>query len=134
MTAAERIAVCCQADAEEARRRARMAGAVLGFSSVEQEAVALATMELATNLVRYARGGEIHIQPVSGPAGSGLRLESRDTGPGIADVERALVEGFSTGGGMGEGLPAVRRLMDSFEIASTPERTTIVACKWPARR
>ncbi len=132
VSAGGRIIVSCRAEAEEARRRARTLAAALGFGPVEQEAVALATMELATNLVRYAPGGEIRIEPVPGPGGSGVRVESRDRGPGIADVEQALAAGFSTGGGMGEGLPAVRRLMDSFDVASTPKGTAIVACKWPA--
>lgn len=134
MTAGDRIAVSCRADAEEAHRRARTLAAGLGFSPAEQEAVALATMELATNLVRYTPGGEIRLAQVTGPAGTGVRVESHDHGPGIADIGQALTGGFSTSGGMGEGLPAVRRLMDSFEIASTPQQTTIVACKWPARR
>jgi serine/threonine-protein kinase RsbT len=107
--------------------------ASVGLGRQAAEECALSTSELATNLVRYAIRGELLLSPVRGPSGTGLEIESVDHGPGIADVERALRDGFSTGGGLGGGLPGVRRMMDEIEIATGPAGTRIVARKWPKR-
>ena len=126
-----RLAVRSRAEAEAARRAARDLAGALGFGRAEAEAVALAVSELATNLARYAIRGELVLRPVSGPRGVGLEVESRDAGPGIAALDLALRDGHSTGGGLGSGLPAARRLLDEFAIATGPEGTTIVGRKWP---
>jgi serine/threonine-protein kinase RsbT len=124
-----RLPIRRQADVEQARRAARSLTRQLGFAAADGEAVVLATSELATNLVRYARDGVILLRAMEG-AGGGVQVESRDGGPGIADVATALTDGVSTGGGLGNGLPAVRRLMDTFSVTTGPEGTTIVAGKW----
>ncbi len=121
-------------DVEAARRAARELAGTAGLDTVAAEAVALAVSELATNLLRYAQDGVIALAQVQGARGAGVQVESRDTGPGIADLGRALEDGYSTGGGLGSGLPAVRRLMDEFDIATDSTGTRIVACKWPPRR
>ena len=100
----------------------------------DAERVALAVSELATNLVRYAQEGTIVLSSVAGSAGTGIQVESWDVGPGIADLEQALEDGFSTGGGLGSGLPAVRRLMDEFTIATGPSGTRIVVRTWATNR
>jgi serine/threonine-protein kinase RsbT len=128
------FAIAGPADVECARREARSLAQRLGFGAADVECVGLAVSELATNLVRYARDGAIHLTTVSGPRGVGVEVESRDAGPGIADVGQALADGFSSSGGLGGGLPGVRRLMDDFELASGPTGTTIVARKWPSSR
>ena len=125
--------VATQTDVGRARREARSLAVAQGLRRDDAEAVALAVTELATNLVRYATGGMIVLQPCANRCGLGIQVESRDAGPGIADLGRAMQDGFSTGGGMGSGLPAVRRLMDDFEIASTPQGTRVAARKWAAR-
>jgi len=94
------------------------------------EELALAVTELGTNLLRYARDGELVLSVVQGPSGEGVRVESHDAGPGIRDLELAMQDGFSTGGGLGSGLPGVRRLMDEFELSSTASGTEVVATKW----
>lgn len=119
-----------QRDVERARRHGRTLAEAQGFSQANAECVALAISELATNLMRYARGGVIHLSADAGPRGRFVELESTDCGPGIADVEQAMQDGFSTGGGLGHGLPATRRLMDEFHIASGPAGTHVVARKW----
>jgi serine/threonine-protein kinase RsbT len=129
-----RIAVNSSTDAERAQRVARGMARARGLGQIEVESVALATYELATNLVRYGTNGVMTLVSIEGPRGAGLQIESHDTGPGIADVERALSDGFSTGGGLGGGLPAVRRLMDDFDIVSSPRGTQVIARKWPSRR
>ena len=124
-----RRGVSTAVDVEAVRRAARTIAGCLGFTLADTEKVALAAAELAMNLVRYARSGEIVIGPVGGQRDRGVRIESHDRGPGIADVERAMADGYSTGGGLGSGLPAVRRLMDEFELTTSPAGTTICTCK-----
>ncbi len=104
------------------------------MSREEAETVVLATAELAANLVRYASAGEILLDTIEDQRGRGVRIESLDAGPGIASVQSAMQEGFSTGGGLGSGLPSVRRLMSSFAIETSPAGTRVVACKWPNER
>jgi serine/threonine-protein kinase RsbT len=128
------LTVTSRADADRARRESRALALDCGFSRADAERVALAASELATNLVRYAPSGTIRLTVADGPRGRGLRIESTDDGPGIANLDRALEDGFSTGGGLGSGLPATRRLMDEFEIATGSGGTRIVASKWPSRR
>jgi anti-sigma regulatory factor (Ser/Thr protein kinase) len=127
------LPVHAQVDVERARRAARTFATAVGFAGIEIEELALAVSELATNLVRYAENGELTLRITGDPAGSGVEVESRDIGPGIADLDFALREGASTGDGLGGGLPAVRRLMDSFDITPGPAGTTIIARKWPPR-
>jgi anti-sigma regulatory factor (Ser/Thr protein kinase) len=118
-------------DVETARRLAREVAVEQGLDRVAAEEVVLVVSELATNLVRYARGGELLVralQPV------GVEVLSRDRGPGIADLEVAQRDGHSTGGGLGLGLGAVGRLMDSCEIESGPDGTRVTARKLPSRR
>lgn len=118
------------ADLERARREARQRAGLLGFDIIATEAVTLATLELGSNLLRHAIQGKLRIYDVEEDRRRGIVLESRDAGPGIVDVPRALTDGYSTGGGLGSGLPAVRRLMDTFSLESGPGGTTIAACKW----
>ena len=134
MSARRVVRVADRLGADDARRAARALAVDLGFSPHDVEAVALAAGELAMNLHRYARDGEIIVEAIGEPAHRGIRITSRDSGPGIDDVEAALRDGFSTGGGFGNGLPATRRLMDDFDLATGAHGTTITACKWPSRR
>ena len=129
-----RVAIRSPTDVEQVRRGARDLAQSLGFDRPMAERVTLATVELATNLLRYARDGELRLTVIPGTDGRGVQLESQDAGPGIADVPQALTDGFSTGGGLGSGLPAVRRLMETFSIESSPRGTRIVTCLWPTSR
>jgi serine/threonine-protein kinase RsbT len=123
-----------QVDVDRARRLTRELSLTHGLGAVDTERVALATVELATNLVRYAHGGELVLRVIQSSSGEqGIEIESRDDGPGIVDVEEAMQDGFSTGGGLGGGLASVRRLMDEFVLTSAPTGTRIVARKWPTR-
>ena len=128
------LTITNRADAEQACRAARTLARTHGFSAANAERVALAVSELAMNVVRYARGGTMQFHTVDGPRGRGIRIECTDHGPGIPDLERALSEGYSTGGGLGAGLPAVRRLMDEFSITTGRSGTRIVATRWPTCR
>jgi len=126
----QQFPVTSQADVELARRAARSLAATLGFETADVERVALTMSELATNLLRYAVQGEVVLAPVASATGQGLRIESRDAGPGIADVGAALRDGVSTAGGLGNGLPGVQRLMDEMTITTAPHGTRIVVYKW----
>jgi serine/threonine-protein kinase RsbT len=127
-----RVAITGEDGIIVARQAARELAQRLGFSLVDQSRITTAVSELARNVVRYAAGGEALLRPL-GPSdrGVGLEIVIRDAGPGIADLERALEDGFSTGSGLGMGLPGARRLMDELTIDSAPERgTTVTIRKW----
>ena len=117
-----------------ARQQAREAAKDLGFGLVDQSRIATAISELARNVVRYAieSRGEVLIRALApSEKGIGIEMIVRDNGPGIANVEQALRDGFTTGTGLGMGLPGTRRLMDEMTIDSTPGRgTTVTIRKW----
>jgi anti-sigma regulatory factor (Ser/Thr protein kinase) len=118
-------------DVGAARRAAKALAEKLGFGPVAAEEIALAVIELATNLVKYTSGGDLVLAPLAEGARVGLEVVSQDKGPGIPDVERALTNGYSTSGSRGMGLGAVNRLMDEFDIQSRPREGTRVVCrKW----
>jgi serine/threonine-protein kinase RsbT len=119
-----------QNDVEVARRSARVLAHELHFDRIEAEAIALTVSELATNLLRYATGGKIDVVGVDGPRGAGIEIESRDQGPGIRDLGEAVTDGYSSGGGLGSGLGSAKRLMDEFELTSSPTGTIVVCRKW----
>jgi serine/threonine-protein kinase RsbT len=117
-----------------ARQQARETAKEMGFGLVDQSRIATAVSELTRNVVRYATGGQgdVLIRELEPSAkGIGIEVIVRDDGPGIANVEQALREGFSTGTGLGMGLPGTRRLMDEMAIDSAPGRgTTVSIRKW----
>lgn len=124
------LAVTSDSHVGRVRRAARRLATSCGADVEAAEVVALAVTELATNLVRYARAGRVTLSVVRDGDRVALQAESADDGPGIADLKLALEDGYSTGGGLGDGLPAVRRLMDDFEMTSSSGGTKIVARKW----
>jgi serine/threonine-protein kinase RsbT len=130
--AGEVVPITGEDDIVRARQRAREVAKALGFGMVDQSRIATAVSELARNIVRYASGsrGEMRLRQVRG-ARDGLEIVVADRGPGILDVEQALRDGYSSGTGLGMGLPGARRLMDEMEIESELGRgTTITIRKW----
>ncbi len=118
-------------DLVRAREQGRALAGQLGFTQGDLTLVATAISELARNIVRYARRGEIILRPVKDGGVSGIAIIARDEGPGIPDVNRAMEPGYSTAGGLGLGLPGVRRIMDKFEIVSEIGHGTVVTVtKW----
>ena len=127
----ERIAILSDSDVVRARQVGRSLAASIGFSQTDQALIATAISELARNIVLYARAGEVRVDALEDGGRRGMVVVARDEGPGIQDVERALEPGFSTSGGLGLGLPGVRRLMDDMKLESKRGRgTTITARKW----
>jgi anti-sigma regulatory factor (Ser/Thr protein kinase) len=118
-------------DAGKARRVARSLADRLGFAPQACEEIAIAMTELATNLIKHAQGGRLTLTPLDADGRIGLEIQSDDNGPGIADIEQAIGDRFSTTGTYGTGLGAVNRLMDELEIASHRDRGTQIVCrKW----
>jgi serine/threonine-protein kinase RsbT len=110
----------------QARKEARALATDLGFDATSQTLIATAISELARNILKYARRGEIRLQPVSRNGARGITVVAADEGPGIADLDQAMSDGFSTGQGLGLGLPGTKRLMDDFDLISEVGKGTVV--------
>jgi len=126
-----RVGVRVDADIVTARQKGRELAMRAGFSDSDATVVATAISEIARNIVRFARRGEVVMTMVADGDTSGVTIVARDAGPGIPDIDQAMVVGYTTYGGRGLGLPGTRRLMDEFEITSEPGRgTTVTMTKW----
>lgn len=126
-----RIPIRSGGDVVTARLEGRQLAAETGLNGSNLTVIATAISEMARNIVEYAREGEIILRVVQDGLKRGVRVEARDHGPGIPNIELAMQDGYSTGRGLGLGLPGIRRLMDDFAIQSkVGEGTTVVATKW----
>jgi serine/threonine-protein kinase RsbT len=125
------VSINSDQDIVAARQKGRTLAAALGFSSGDATLIAAAISELARNIVTYAKSGEIQLIELNGSTRQGIQVVARDEGPGIADIQQALRDGFSTSGSLGLGLPGVKRIVDEFEIVSgEASGTTVTAKKW----
>jgi serine/threonine-protein kinase RsbT len=123
------VPIRSSADIVTARQQGRSLASELGFSVGDLTIIATAISEVARNILEYAQEGEIGLSLVRTGSRVGMCVAARDAGPGIADVGRAMQDGYSTHKGLGLGLPGVRRLMDDFEIASEVGNGTVVTMK-----
>ena len=129
-----RIEVSEERDLVRVRKAVRDACSVTGFGLTDITRIVTAASELARNIYRYAGEGEMRWNGVNDGKKTGIKLIFEDHGPGIADIETALSEGFSTGRSMGMGLPGAKRLMDEVESESGVDQgTKVVVCKWMQR-
>ncbi|MCP1156452.1 MULTISPECIES: anti-sigma regulatory factor [Bacillus] len=118
-------------DIVAARQLGRNVAKELGFGTVDQARITTAISELARNIYLYAGQGQICIEKIYDGGKAGLQIVAVDSGPGISDMRQVMEDGFSTSGGLGAGLPGVKRLMDEFYINSSPgDGTDIRATKW----
>ncbi|HSA57412.1 MAG TPA: ATP-binding protein [Gemmatimonadaceae bacterium] len=118
-------------DIVTARQEGRRLAGTLSFSPSDLTVIAAAISEVARNILTYAGSGHVDIGLIERGGRRGVTIVARDEGPGIADVQLALQDGFSTSGGLGLGLPGARRLMDDFEISSEIGQGTVVTMrKW----
>ena len=103
-----------------------------GLSLVDQTKLVTAASELARNALIHGQGGLARLETVTSPNGrGGVRIEFADEGPGIGDIDLALTDGWTSGGGLGLGLSGARRLVDEFELTSKPgSGTSVVVTKW----
>ena len=126
------IALEDEHDIAVARGEVRVLAAAIGFRLIDQTRLATVASELARNVVKYAKRGRMIAQPVESAVGRrGLRLIFEDTGPGIPDLAAAMRDGFTTGRGLGKGLPGSKRLVDDFRIESEVGRgTRITVVRW----
>ena len=119
------------ADIVAARQEGRKLARTLGFSEVDQIVIATAISEVARNIVEYAKEGKIYISPLVDGIRKGIMIVAQDQGPGIAELQKAMQVGYSTGRGLGLGLPGAKQLMDEFEVkSSTGQGTTVKMKKW----
>lgn len=126
-----RIPIEHDVDIVTARQEGRKLAARIGFSGSDLTVIATAISEIVRNIVVYAKHGELEISAIRAGGRQGILIVARDTGPGIADLGRAMTDGYSTGGSLGLGLPGARRLMDEFDIVSTVgQGTTVTMKKW----
>ena len=128
-----RLPLAGEDDLIVARQHARAIAGALGFGAVDQSRIATAVSELARNVLRYAEGGrgEVLIRTLTTGRDQGIEIVVSDAGPGIADVELAMRPGYTSGRGLGMGLPGTKRLMDEMEMESALGRGTVVTIrKW----
>jgi len=125
------IRISCGSDVVTARQKGRELAAAVGFSGTDQTLIATAISELARNIVSYAGTGHVELSKIVERGKRGVLVVARDEGPGIANLELAMRDGYSTGKSLGVGLPGARRLVDEFELVSTVgSGTTVTLKKW----
>lgn len=124
--ATDRLDVHCEADIVSVQQHVARTAKIAGLSSFSVTKLVTAASELARNLVVHTGGGYVDVGVVDEGPRTGVRVVVADDGPGIADLAMAMRNGYSTGGGLGLGLPGAKRLVDEFDIWSVPGRGTVV--------
>ena len=118
-------------DIVQVRHAVRALAAEMRFSLVDQTKLVTAASEIARNTLQYGGGGTAAIETVEQNGRQGMRLVFEDRGPGIADLARAMQDGYTSGGGLGLGLGGAKRLVNEFEIVSRPgEGTRVTLVRW----
>jgi serine/threonine-protein kinase RsbT len=127
----ERLPLRTSEDVVSVRQAARAIAVEIGLSLVDQTKTVTAASELARNTVVYGGGGWAHFEVLNRAGKKGMRVVFEDQGPGIPDIEKALQDGFTTGSGLGLGLGGAKRLVNEFDISSTPGiGTRVTITKW----
>jgi len=125
------LAIKSSEDIVRMRQLVREHAIAQGFSLVDQTKIVTAASELARNILNYAGSGQLAIEQVANGARKGVKLVFSDKGPGIADIELAMKDGYTTGGGMGLGLGGSKRLASEFHIESkVGEGTRVSLTRW----
>jgi serine/threonine-protein kinase RsbT len=131
MSRDETLSIRSSEDIVLVRQAVRAAAVDLRFSLVDQTKIVTAASELGRNTLDYGGGGTVRLQVLQDGGRRGIRLTFEDKGPGITDIERALKDGYTTGGGLGLGLGGARRLSSEFSIDSRPgEGTRVTIARW----
>ncbi|CAL9647881.1 ATP-binding protein [Streptomyces sp. enrichment culture] len=131
LTTTTRLPIGSDADLAWVRQQVRQAAADLGFGLVQQTKFVTAASELARNTLVHGGGGHLEMTPLTEGGQRGLRLSFVDEGPGIRDVEQAMTDGYTTGGGLGMGLSGAKRLVQEFTLDSRPgQGTTVTVTDW----
>lgn len=125
------VAVRSASDIVTARQRGRALAEQIGFTGSDLTVIATVISELARNILEYAKSGEVVLSLGQRGSRVGIVVVARDQGPGIPDLTKAMQDGYTTGRGLGLGLPGVKRLVDDFEIVSELGKgTTVTVKKW----
>lgn len=131
VTATEALAIHVERDVVLLTTYVRKQAGLLGMSVLNQTKLITAASELARNMLNYASGGDVQVELLSRGKQVGIRLVFMDKGPGIADITQAMQDAYSTGQGLGLGLPGAKRLVSEFFIDSTVgQGTTVTIIKW----
>ena len=131
VTKTETLPVRADADVVHVRQQVRSWAVELGFGLVDQTKIVTAASELARNALVYGGGGTVRFESLNDGMRKGLRLTFEDRGPGIADLELAMKDGYSTGTGLGLGLSGAKRLSNEFDLRSAPgEGTRVTITRW----
>jgi serine/threonine-protein kinase RsbT len=127
----ETVPIASSSDVVLARQKVRQWAIEMKFTLVDQTKLVTAASELARNALEHGKGGQMVIEQVDNSIKNGLKLVFEDRGPGISDIEAALRDGFTTGGGMGLGLGGSKRLVNDFQIESEPGKgTRVTVVRW----
>jgi serine/threonine-protein kinase RsbT len=128
---AKTLTVATSEDVVRVRREVREHAVAMGFTLVDQTKIVTAASEIARNTLEYGGGGTLRIEAIKQGERRGIRLTFSDEGPGIADLEQAIRDGYTTGGGLGLGLGGAKRLSNEFEVRSAPgQGTTVILARW----
>jgi serine/threonine-protein kinase RsbT len=118
-------------DIVTARQKGRELAAATGFSGTDQTVIALAISEITRNIVSYATRGRLTLSRLDDGRRRGIGIVAQDEGPGIPDIDLAMRDGYSTARSLGVGLPGAKRVMDEFDLVSSPSNgTTVTMKKW----
>jgi serine/threonine-protein kinase RsbT len=127
----ETVPIASSSDVVLARQKVRQWAIEMKFTLVDQTKLVTAASELARNALEHGKGGQMVIEQVENSIKSGLKLVFEDRGPGISDLDAALRDGYTTGGGMGLGLGGSKRLVNEFQIESEPGKgTRVTVVRW----
>lgn len=125
------INIALEQDIVVARQKGRALAKELGFNIVDQCRIATCISELARNIFHYAQKGIVQLRDINSDNRLGIEIVAKDQGPGINDIDLAMLDGYSTSQGLGMGLPGTRRLMDEFFINSEEGKgTKVIVRKW----
>lgn len=125
------LPVRSEMDVVQVRTITRQWSAELGFSLVEQTKMVTAASEIARNTLQHGKGGDVTVELLNDGLKKGLRMIFADQGPGIADITLAMRDGYTTGGGLGMGLPGTKRLVSEFQVESEPGKgTRVTITRW----
>jgi serine/threonine-protein kinase RsbT len=127
----ETLPMVAEEDVVRVRKATRLAAVDCGLSLVDQTKIVTAASELARNTLNYGGGGQVVLESVESDGRRGVRVVFEDQGPGIADLNLALTDGYTTGGGLGLGLSGAKRLCNEFDVDSRPgEGTRVTIIRW----
>lgn len=130
-----RVPIASPRDIVDARQKGRVLAQEMGCTSTQATLVATVISELARNILLYAGHGEMFLQTAAKESMTGIKITARDEGPGIQNIGKAMMNGYSTSGGLGLGLSGVKQIADSFHITSKPgSGVDVELIMWLVRR